>query len=63
MKRRRAISASSDVNKETADDDGALRQLIFFRDGVSEGQFSQVINAEVQGIRVACQKINLKYKP
>ncbi|KAJ8950211.1 hypothetical protein NQ314_007963 [Rhamnusium bicolor] len=30
--------------------------IIFFRDGVSEGQFVQVRNAEIRAIRAACKK-------
>lgn len=33
------------------------------RDGVSEGQFSQVMAAEVGAIRVACQRLSPTYKP
>ncbi|BGP17240.1 hypothetical protein JCM10213v2_005258 [Rhodosporidiobolus nylandii] len=38
-------------------------KIVFFRDGVSEGQFSQVINHEVNAIRLACQKIDQSFKP
>ena len=41
----------------------SLLQLIFFRDGVSEGQFSQVLSIEVNAIRLACQRISPDYKP
>lgn len=37
--------------------------IIFFRDGVSEGQFPIVLAIEVQAIRVACQKLDRNYKP
>ncbi|GAA6010641.1 hypothetical protein JCM10207_007779 [Rhodosporidiobolus poonsookiae] len=42
-------------------------RLIFFRDGISEGQFSQVIATEVQACRIACDKFgkahNEQYAP
>lgn len=37
--------------------------IIFFRDGVSEGQFGDVLNVELQAIRRACSKISSDYKP
>lgn len=37
--------------------------IIFFRDGVSEGQFLEVMNKEVQAIRNACAKVQADYKP
>ncbi|KAF5287954.1 hypothetical protein FQA39_LY15592 [Lamprigera yunnana] len=41
------------------------QRIIFFRDGVSEGQFEIVVNSEVQAIRRACAKLepNKTYKP
>ncbi|ORY67956.1 Piwi domain-domain-containing protein [Leucosporidium creatinivorum] len=39
------------------------QRLIFFRDGVSEGQFSQVMDQEVNAIRIACQSLEATYKP
>ncbi|SCV71313.1 BQ2448_2901 [Microbotryum intermedium] len=38
-------------------------RLIFYRDGVSEGQFAQVLSSEVAQIRSACQKIDPTYRP
>ena len=38
-------------------------KLIFFRDGVSEGQFPLVLRHEMNKIRNACQSINQAYKP
>ncbi|SCZ89482.1 BZ3500_MvSof-1268-A1-R1_Chr1-1g01209 [Microbotryum saponariae] len=38
-------------------------RLVFYRDGVSEGQFAQVLSSEVAQIRSACRKIDPKYKP
>jgi eukaryotic translation initiation factor 2C len=38
-------------------------RIIFFRDGVGEGQFAQVLNSEVNAIRRACSSINQEYKP
>jgi eukaryotic translation initiation factor 2C len=38
-------------------------RIVFFRDGVSEGQFSLVLRHEMNRIRTACQNINPGYKP
>ncbi|GAA5840592.1 hypothetical protein JCM9279_007374 [Rhodotorula babjevae] len=38
-------------------------RLIFLRDGISEGQFSQVIATEVELIRRACDRFESGYKP
>ncbi|KAF6146347.1 hypothetical protein GIB67_020441 [Kingdonia uniflora] len=38
-------------------------RIIFYRDGVSEGQFSQVLLYEVDAIYKACQSIELNYLP
>ncbi|XP_064459891.1 protein argonaute-2-like [Ornithodoros turicata] len=40
-------------------------RIIFFRDGVSEGQFMEVRNREVSAIRLACQELspNETYEP
>jgi len=40
-------------------------RIIFFRDGVSEGQFKEVMNMEVQAIKRACRKMGTPdtYKP
>ncbi|XP_060537315.1 protein argonaute-2-like isoform X2 [Cylas formicarius] len=38
--------------------------IVFFRDGVSEGQFEQVQNAEIRAIRSACKKVQQQdYEP
>lgn len=39
------------------------QRLIFFRDGVSEGQFAQVLATEVASIRLACKKLGNDYSP
>lgn len=36
---------------------------IFLRDGISEGQFSQVISTEVESIRRACERFEPGYQP
>eukprot|EP00736_Rhodelphis_marinus_P009830 Rmarinus@m.20463 len=41
----------------------APQRLIFYRDGVSEGQYMQVANAEVEAIRKACSDLHPSYKP
>lgn len=39
-------------------------RIVFFRDGVSEGQFDQVRNAEIRAIRSACKKLQADgYEP
>lgn len=38
-------------------------QLLFYRDGVSEGQFSMVLNHEVTAIRAACASLEKDYMP
>ena len=38
-------------------------KLVFFRDGVSEGQFPLVLRHEMNRLRLACQKVNIGYKP
>lgn len=39
------------------------RRIVFFRDGVSEGQFPLVLRHEMNGLRSACAKIRPDYKP
>ena len=39
------------------------KKIIFFRDGVSEGQFPLVLRWEMNKIREACMKISNSYKP
>uniref|UniRef100_A0A061QLL7 Putative argonaute n=1 Tax=Cupiennius salei TaxID=6928 RepID=A0A061QLL7_CUPSA len=38
-------------------------KIIFFRDGVSEGQFEQVRNREVSAVRSACRTLQKDYEP
>ncbi|RIA98350.1 Piwi domain-containing protein [Glomus cerebriforme] len=38
-------------------------RILFYRDGVSEGQFSQVLKGEVEALRVACESLEPGYKP
>jgi eukaryotic translation initiation factor 2C len=38
-------------------------RVCFYRDGVSEGQFSEVLRAEVEAIRFACQTLEPGYRP
>jgi len=38
-------------------------KIIFYRDGVSEGQFQDVLNREVSAIRRACTSLEADYKP
>ena len=39
------------------------KKIVFYRDGVSEGQFSLVLRHEMNKIRAACQNISSGYKP
>ena len=39
------------------------KKMVFYRDGVSEGQFSLVLRHEMNKIREACQSVNVAYKP
>ncbi|WP_411023510.1 Piwi domain-containing protein, partial [Salmonella sp. s51228] len=39
------------------------QRIIFYRDGVSEGQFQQVLNHELRAVREACTKLEQDYKP
>lgn len=38
-------------------------RIIFFRDGVSEGQFSHILSFELRAIREACMKLEMGYQP
>lgn len=38
-------------------------QIIFYRDGVSEGQFQAVLDEEVAAVRAACESLEKTYKP
>lgn len=38
-------------------------RIIFYRDGVSEGQFRQVLSHELKAIREACIKLEVGYQP
>ncbi|KAI8062500.1 Piwi domain-containing protein [Gongronella butleri] len=38
-------------------------RMVFYRDGVSEGQFSQVLENEIAAIRTACTSLDPNYKP
>ncbi|KAI9140302.1 Piwi domain-containing protein [Paraphysoderma sedebokerense] len=39
------------------------RQILFYRDGVSEGQFRAVQESEINAIRKACHRLNPGYNP
>jgi eukaryotic translation initiation factor 2C len=38
-------------------------RIIFYRDGVSEGQFQQVLQHELRSVREACMKLEEDYEP
>jgi len=38
-------------------------QILFYRDGVSEGQFKAVREGEIEAIRKACRRLHPTYKP
>ncbi|KAK3835053.1 MAG: Piwi domain-containing protein [Linnemannia gamsii] len=38
-------------------------RILFYRDGVSEGEFAKVLKEEVGAIRSACRKLNVNYAP
>ena len=38
-------------------------RILFYRDGISEGQFSAVLNNEVRQIHVACESLDHNYRP
>ena len=38
-------------------------RILFYRDGVSEGQFAEVMNEEVKAIRAACNSLEPGYSP
>lgn len=44
-------------NSRKGDD---FKSLVMFRDGVSEGQFQQVMEVELEGLRRACQELNIR---
>lgn len=38
-------------------------RILYFRDGVSEGQFKQLLNTELTALKSACRKVEINYKP
>ncbi|XP_046448978.1 protein argonaute-2-like isoform X2 [Daphnia pulex] len=42
---------------------GKPQRIIFYRDGVSEGQFAKVLEWELSAIRKACMKLEVGYNP
>lgn len=39
------------------------QRILFYRDGVSEGQFEQVLKGEIAAIRAACNSLDKNYNP
>ncbi|KAG0293797.1 Eukaryotic translation initiation factor 2C [Dissophora globulifera] len=38
-------------------------RILFYRDGVSEGQFAEILRSEVASIRAACTMLDANYRP
>src|SRR5690554_3332794 len=38
-------------------------RILFYRDGVSEGQFAEVLKTEVAALQNACQRLEADYRP
>jgi eukaryotic translation initiation factor 2C len=38
-------------------------RILFYRDGVSEGQFAEVLRSEVASVRAACTTLDANYRP
>ncbi|CAB4439948.1 unnamed protein product [Rhizophagus irregularis] len=38
-------------------------RILFYRDGVSEGQFKHVLQSEINAVRAACQALEANYRP
>lgn len=38
-------------------------RILFYRDGVSEGQFRHVLQSEINAVRAACQALEANYRP
>ncbi|KAI1316177.1 eukaryotic translation initiation factor 2C, 2 [Mortierella claussenii] len=38
-------------------------RILFYRDGVSEGQFAEVLHSEIASVRAACQTLDINYRP
>ncbi|KAI7822858.1 Piwi domain-containing protein [Gamsiella multidivaricata] len=39
------------------------KRILFYRDGVSEGQFAEILRTEVMAIKLACKGLDAKYMP
>ncbi|KAF9921955.1 Protein argonaute 10 [Linnemannia zychae] len=39
------------------------QRILFYRDGVSESQFPEILRTEVKAVKIACHQIDPKYKP
>ena len=50
-------------NEWIQDNNNDTFTFFFYRDGVSEGQFTQVLQHELTAIREACIKLESDYKP
>ncbi|KAG8992734.1 hypothetical protein FRB90_000927 [Tulasnella sp. 427] len=54
---RKYMQYRKDVEKQTAN--AAPRRILFYRDGISEGQFAQCKEIEVSAIFKACDRLNI----
>ncbi|CDW57277.1 PAZ and DUF1785 and Piwi domain containing protei n [Trichuris trichiura] len=54
---RERINAYSNANNKRP------TRIILFRDGVSEGEFKQVLQEELRALRVACRSLDKRYRP
>ena len=39
------------------------KRIVFYRDGVDEGQFENVLSHELNALKSACKRIDSKYAP
>jgi len=38
-------------------------RILFYRDGVSESEFKEVVDTEIKAIKAACKKLDINYNP
>jgi len=57
-----ALKKCIEYRKARENTTAPLKRLIFYRDGVSEGQFQDVLDNELPKIRDACKSVNIQPK-